>query len=64
MGISLRQLIFYALLGAILLIVQVGLSFLPNIELVSLLVLCYAKVLGKRAFFPVYIFIPHLSSGR
>lgn len=47
----------FGLLGAILIIVQVGLAVLPNIELVSLFIIIYTLVLGRKAFFPVYIFV-------
>lgn len=45
------------LLGAILLIGQVGLSFLPNIEIVSTLVIVYALALKGRAFPIIYVFV-------
>ena len=51
------DMIILALLGALLVIVQMMLAFLPNIELVSLLVYIYAKVYRKRAFIPIYIFV-------
>ena len=50
------ELVWLALLGALLVIVQVALAFLPNIELVSLLVYVYAKLYGKKALVPVYLF--------
>ncbi len=45
------------MLGALLVIVQVALSFLPNIELVSLLIIVYALVIGKAVFAPIAVFI-------
>lgn len=51
------ELVVLALLGAILVVAQIALSSLPNIELVSLLVYLYAKIYGKKAFIPVYIFV-------
>lgn len=45
------------LLGAILLIGQVGLSFLPNIEIVSTLVIVYALTLKRRVFPIIYVFV-------
>lgn len=38
-------------------VTQVALAFLPNIELVSLLVIVYTIVLGKKVFFSIYIFV-------
>lgn len=46
-----------AMLGAVLLCVQIALSFLPNIELVSLLIILYTIVLGSRALIPIYVFV-------
>ena len=51
------ELVLFALLGALLVVVQVALSFLPNIELVSLLVYIYAKVFRWKALVPVYVFV-------
>lgn len=55
--LTIRDILIFGLLGAVLLVVQVALAVLPNIELVSLLVIVYVLVLGKRAFFPIYVFI-------
>lgn len=55
--ISVKELVLYAALAALLLTVQVGLAFLPNIELVSLLLIVYTRVIGKKALYPLYIFV-------
>jgi len=47
----------FALLGALLLVVQVALAFLPNIELVSLLIIVYTTVFGMKALIPTAVFI-------
>jgi energy-coupling factor transport system substrate-specific component len=57
MKTSLREILLLGLLSAVLVIVQVGLSFLPNIELVSLLIIVFTLVLGKKAFYPIYVFV-------
>ena len=44
-------------LSAILLIGQVGMSYLPNIEIVSLLIYIYAQVYRKKVFFIIYVFV-------
>lgn len=52
-------LIDIALIGlctAILVAVQVALSFLPNIELVTLLIIIYARHLGNKTLFVIYLF--------
>ena len=46
--LSPRPLVVTALLAAILLLAQISLSFLPNIELVTLLLLCYTAVFPLR----------------
>ena len=43
-----RDLVVTALLAAVLLAAQVSLAFLPNIELVTLLLLCYTAVFPLR----------------
>lgn len=45
------------MLGAVLLCVQIALSFLANIELVSLLIIIYTLVLGRKALIPIYVFV-------
>ncbi len=45
------------LLGAVLVAAQVGLAFLPNIELVSLLILLYTLVYKKKVFYIIYLFV-------
>lgn len=37
--------------------VQVGLAFLPNIELVSLLILVFTRIFGKKTLYIISIFI-------
>ena len=44
-------------LSAILLIGQVGMSYLPNIEIVSLLIYIYTQVYRKKVFFIIYVFV-------
>lgn len=56
-GITTRELVVLSLLSAILLVVQVGMAVLPNIELVSLLVLVYTQVFRKKAFYIIYLFV-------
>ena len=46
-----------ALLGAVLYVGQVALAFLPNVEVVSVLVLAYTLHFGRKALFPIYVFV-------
>jgi energy-coupling factor transport system substrate-specific component len=52
-----KDIAIVGLLGALLIIIQVGLGFLPNIELVSLFILVYSLVFGKKALYMIYIFV-------
>lgn len=56
MKLNTRSLILYSLLGAILFVSQVTLSFLPNVEMVSFLIIIYSLLYGKNAQVPIIIF--------
>ena len=56
MKLNTRSLILYSLLGTILFASQVVLNFLPNVELVSFLVIIYSLIYGKNAQVPILIF--------
>lgn len=51
------EIVLLGMLGAIAYAGQVALSFIPNIEVVSILFLVYTKVFGKKALFPIYVFV-------
>ena len=51
------EIVLLGILGAIAYVGQVALSFLPNIEVVSVLFLVYTKIFGKKALFPIYVFV-------
>lgn len=52
-----RRVAILGLLGAILVVAQVSLSFLPNIELVSLLLVVMTLCIGKYVWAPLLVFI-------
>ena len=52
-----REIVIYGILSAVLLAAQVSLGFLPNIEIVTLLILVYTFVFRKKVFFIIYIFV-------
>ena len=56
-GSRLRDLVLFALLGALTFGAKVVMMGLPNIEPVSLLVLLYGAVFGLRALYPVYVYV-------
>lgn len=45
-----------AFLTAIMFVGQVGMAFLPNIEIVSLLVILYTQLYRKKVFLIIYLF--------
>jgi len=56
MKLTIKELVLIALLAALLLVSQVGLGFLPNIEVVSLLVILYTLFFKKKTLYIIYIF--------
>lgn len=52
-----RELALFGLLGGVIFIAKMAMAWLPNIEPVSLLVIVYATVLGRRALYPIYIYV-------
>ncbi|KAI3349395.1 hypothetical protein FDB55_07410 [Clostridium botulinum] len=57
MKISIRELILFGILGAILTIAKISLDFIPNVEAVSLLVIIYSLIYGKKSIFIIFIFV-------
>lgn len=51
------QLTRIALLGALLYVAQVSLSFLPNIEIVTLLIVIFTKNLGKEGTIACFVYV-------
>lgn len=51
-----RDLVVMAFLTAILYVGQVGMAFLPNIEVVSLLIIIYTQLYRKKVFLMIYVF--------
>lgn len=56
MKLTNKELVLIALLSALLLVAQVGLAFLPNIEVVSLLIILYTLFFKKKTLYIIYIF--------
>lgn len=55
--LRLRALVRDALLGAVLVFCKELLSFLPNVEMVSMLIMAYTAVYRWRALVPLYVFV-------
>lgn len=54
---TLREVALFGILGALTFGAKVAMSFLPNIEPVSLLVILYAVVFGRKALYPIYLYV-------
>ncbi len=54
--IKTKELVILAFLTAILLVAQIALAAVPNIEIVTLLVIIYTQIFGKKVFFIIYAF--------
>lgn len=52
-----KEIALIGIMSAILVAVQVALSFLPNIELVSLLIIIYTLVFGRKTLYIIYVFV-------
>lgn len=55
--ITLREVALFGILGALTFGLKVAMSFLPNIEPVSLLVMLYAVTFGRKCIFPIYLYV-------
>ena len=55
--LRLRELLLFALLGALTFGAKVVMMGLPNIEPVSLLILIYGAVFGRRSLYAVYTYV-------
>ncbi len=53
---KIKDIALIGMMSAILIAVQVALGFLPNIELVSLLIILYTLVFGRKTLFIIYVF--------
>lgn len=51
-----KDIVLIGMLGALLVVVQVGLAVIPNVELVSILVIIYTLRYDKKAIYMIYIF--------
>lgn len=55
--LTVRELVLFAVLGAMTFAAKYVMSFLPNIEPVSLMVMLFAAVFGKKWVYPVYLYV-------
>jgi len=57
MKVSVKELILFGVLGGFIAVSQIALSFLPNIETVSLLIILFSLIYRKKALYIVYTFV-------
>lgn len=57
MKLTVKEAVLISLLAALLFVSQVGLAFLPNIEVVSLLIILYTMFFKKKTLYIIYIFV-------
>lgn len=55
--ISVREVVLFGVLGALTFAAKYAMSFLPNIEPVSLMVMLFAVVFGRKWVYPVYLYV-------
>lgn len=55
--ITLRELALFSVLGALTFAAKYAMSFLPNIEPVSLMTMLFAVVFGGKCLYPIYLYV-------
>lgn len=55
--LTIRQIALFAMLGALTFGLKVAMSYLPNIEPVSLMVMIFAVVFGRKCVYPIYLYV-------
>ena len=57
MKFSIKEIILFAILSSILTLSQIALSFIPNVELVTLLIMIYSLIYKEKTLYIVVIFV-------
>ena len=57
MKLKTRELAIFAMLGAIMYISKVIMEWIPNVHLLGALIMAYTLVYGKKALYPIYVFV-------
>ena len=55
--LTIRETVLFGVLGALMFGLQVVMGPLPNIEPVSLLVMLFAVIFGRKAVYPIYVYV-------
>ena len=56
-GLTLAEMALFGVLGGMTFLAKLVMAGLPNIEPVSLLVMLYAAVFGRKALYPIYAYV-------
>lgn len=56
-SLSVKEMVVFSLLGAIMFISKQLLEFLPNIHMLGMLTMVYTLVYRKKALIPIYVFV-------
>lgn len=55
--LSIREMVIFSMLGAIMFISKQLMEFLPNVHMVGMLIMVYTLVYRKKALIPIYVFV-------
>lgn len=57
MKINVKELILFSMLGGLVSVSQIALSFIPNVETVSLFIILFSLIYNKKAMYIVFVFV-------
>lgn len=57
MKINVKELILFGVLGGLISVSQIALSFIPNVETVSLFIILFSLIYKKKAMYIVFVFV-------
>ena len=55
--LTLRQIVLFGILGAMTFAAKYVMSYLPNVEPVSLMVMLFAVIFGRRCVYPIVLYV-------
>ena len=57
LSLSIREIVLFAMLGALTFALTMAMAALPNIEPVTLTLMVYGAVFGLKALYPMYVYV-------
>ena len=57
MKLTTREMTVFAMLGALMYASKIALEFLPNVHLLGVFTIAFTIVYGKKALYPIYIYV-------